>query len=339
MPDMRLVRFCTIVLVSKRTVWNNIELLTQDCVVRIIDQRKKDDRGNHLIIALAVSNIDFQLITDDGYIIIPDEERILLEYNLINISNFIALAERTKKTILSPKPSVAIQYFSDEELEILKSSNGFKGKSRSLIRPYSTFQLSDETLNFLSDRIDGAALLSEALAQENDGGRFKELVRFFERAFILPFSKIDKKMQQFLDLRMGYTRDEIRSWIALRDGAIHADSKFSKNLVFEIDVLPFIARMEQAAYDCLFNKDIWASKDTKRRTGWSPALISTNPFGDSAQLNRGNEEYTIDIKLYDEFSIFTRDNLSVLHPLHPPLWSCWEEEAQTSFPIEAIGEE
>lgn len=84
-------------------------------------------------------------------------------------------------------------------------------------------------------------------------------MRVFKRAFRLgPFDLIDPLAEFLAPGHVGYTHEEVRRWIELRQPATHADRR--PYFVLERDVQPVVERMIQAAYDVLFNKKIWQDK-------------------------------------------------------------------------------
>jgi len=109
-------------------------------------------------------------------------------------------------------------------------------------------------------------ILAEAFSTKHSVARYRELIRFLEHAFSRPLNQLEKKLSQFLTSGdLGYTRAEVQEWVAPRDGAIHGDRQQPEDLVMERDVRRFLPRMEQAAYDVLFNKAVWHDASQKRR--------------------------------------------------------------------------
>jgi hypothetical protein len=72
----------------------------------------------------------------------------------------------------------------------------------------------------------------------------------------------------YFDVLM-YGKDETYHWFrTLRDRAVHADKR--PDFALARDVEPVLSRVEQAAYDVLFNKLNWRSSDSDRRDVWTP---------------------------------------------------------------------
>ena len=134
-------------------------------------------------------------------------------------------------------------------------------------------------LGALSDRSEGLALLAEVLSSEHPVARYRELIRLFENAFARPIAQVEKKLAQFLKgADLGYSSNEVQKWIQLRDGSIHGDKKKTARLIMEADIRPIIPRMEQAAYDTLFNKTNWHefSKSRTERLRLTSATTAEN---------------------------------------------------------------
>ena len=97
----------------------------------------------------------------------------------------------------------------------------------------------------------------------------------FKRAFRLgPFDLIDPLAEFLAPGHVGYTHEEVRRWIELRQPATHADRR--PYFVLERDVQPVVERMIQAAYDVLFNKKI-CKTSPERRSAWSPTAGTSDP--------------------------------------------------------------
>jgi len=165
------------------------------------------------------------------------------------------------RTILSPHPSVALLPEGDNERKWIEESTGIISKRSAVPDAIFRIELNEKMLECLSDRLDGVALLAEMLSHTHSTGKYHELIRFFECAFQLSPTKMDKKLSQFLRKSgLGYDRDEVKTWLEIRNAATHADRKNDKNFVVELDVTKFIPRMEQAAYDVLLNKVKWRDR-------------------------------------------------------------------------------
>jgi hypothetical protein len=242
--------------------------------------------------------------TNDGLVEIPAGPRRQLEFVLETSANFVAVGERCSRSISSPSPCFALEAQSPEEKEWLSERSGFVGAEIRAIASGKA-QVDDETLaEALKDRLDGAALLAEALSHSHPTGRFHELLRLFERAFRSPPGRLTQPLSAFLaTARHGFDRDEIAGWLKLRGPATHADSR--PGFLLEADVRPVIARMEQAAYDVLLNKAEWRSTSTARRDAWQPSA-GTKSTGVDLFLSKG-EDVVIGFQVLDPFLSYPAD--------------------------------
>ena len=130
------------------------------------------------------------------------------------------------------------------------------------------FTTKDE-LACLNDR-EGIPLLAEAMSQDQMGGRFRDLLRVFERAFAESADRLVPMLPDFLALRprLVYSKTEAKYWIVrLRGRAIHADRHPP---LTGADLENYVDRILLAAYEVLFNKENWHSYDSSRRDVWTP---------------------------------------------------------------------
>lgn len=205
-------------------------------------------------------------VDEDGYLMAPDPETRLCEVALESVANILAVFARARRSIASASPYVALTDLSDEDRQFLECTKGFPhGYKLSVGANYSLNLGERDLLTALADRVEGLALLAEALSVEHAVARYRELLRFFENAFARPVTHLDKKLARFLgQAKLGYTRDEVREWFWHRHGAIHGDHQETHKLVFERDVRQFIPRLDQAAYEVLFNKKKWHDPSDER---------------------------------------------------------------------------
>jgi hypothetical protein len=203
-------------------------------------------------------------------------------------------------------------------------------KQRPLIS--ESLDLDESALNDLLDRLDGVKLLNEVVAHDHATGRYRDLVRLFERAFKLPPAKLSGPVAAFLDPRFGYTPDEVRVWFETqRDLATHADQR--NDFSVEADLRPVVDRMEQAARDVLFNKENWRDDTTDRRSMWTPCSGTDGPEG-MVFVTQGDSPPPLTAELIDEFGVFPM-NLGAAMEHTPEEW--WPREhpsASTTEPAQ-----
>ena len=219
-------------------------------------------------------------VTKENLVVVPEAERVRLERALETFANTLSVLEECSRSIASPFPSVAFRTETAEGRAWLKARTGIHRLSdvthiATLATPIA---LEDKPVQeAIADRPDGIALLAEVYAQSHALGRYRDLVRFFERAFSLAPSKLQAPLVQFLDARYAYTPDEIGSWIKVRDPATHSAPR--KTFALERDARPLLPRMEQAARDVLFNKALWGDPSLARRETWEPTAWTVTQKG------------------------------------------------------------
>lgn len=261
-------------------------------------------------------------------IVIPTEVRVPCEEAIEHVANLISALEGCSRSILSPIPCIALEYENEQEREFLQSSAGIRSEvsSSEVGLRFSIPRHDAQLMAALSDRMNGVALLAEAYSGGGESSRYRDFVRFFELAFALPSSKIEKKLARFLPPGMNYARQEITAWMEMRNPYSHADPGKGHFIASAADIRRFLMRMEQACLDVLFNKSKWMSAGPERRNVWTPTAISTSPTGDVV-ATQGKPLRTF-IRAYDEFGVYPRDLGAVVSIFHSK--TMYAEVAQTT---------
>jgi hypothetical protein len=210
--------------------------------------------------------------SDAGVIVIAAEIARQAENAIEHLADLAAIATSSRRTITSAVPCAGFSDVTSQDREWLAGCAGLSQPPRHLQLVPAGLAITDPAILALSDRYDGVQLLAEALADTHDTGRFRELARFFERAFRAQPAALVTPLAGFLSHydKLQYTRTEVEHWHALRNRATHAD-RASKAYALARDVRPVVMRVELAAYDVLFNKLNWNQPDTARRSTWHPA--------------------------------------------------------------------
>ena len=289
-----------------------------------IETSKITKDGEKIELCLVIASICTQesiILDQDNYIVVPETPRKACAYTIEILANMLSVFGRTKRTISSLAPSVAFSELSNEELKKLNSSEGIRENQRSYVSVPFKIDFSDKKFHTaLADRILGVALLAETLSSSHAVARYREFVRFFEHAFALPLPRLEKKLWQFLATSdLGYTRDEIKTWISLRHGATHADMLKTKILIFEPEIRPIIGRIEQAAYDVLFNKEVLQDSSKSRRNVLS-LITSTKGRNGDIKMAQG-AELSINIQVVDPFGVYPQNLIGGLTQI-PEGWWC-----------------
>lgn len=84
---------------------------------------------------------------------------------------------------------------------------------------------------------------------------------------------------------------------------------------------PVIARIEQAAYDVLWNKKTWKSSSKERRQVWRPR-VATLSATNALRITKGDDA-TFSLHMLDPFQAFSYDASFNLPELPPHLWASW----------------
>lgn len=300
-----LVRLATLYFSSLSDKWHSWAVSVGPVEIETLGWYKLE-ANIRLLVAAKIALRYRPKLTASKNVVIPERERKELEAEIESIANLIAVTERTKRSISSPMPPVALMADDEASRDFLEKAEGFLRKPCD----QASFRVPDridilEKLDLLSDRLDGISLIAESLSHNHATGKFHEYVRVFERAFRLPAKRLIEPLSVFLGTsNLGYTKAEITNWLReIRDSATHADEK--RNFVTESDVRPIVSRMEQAVYDVVFNKEGWRTPSTTRRNllAWPAGTQSSSGGIFSTQGLEGS----LEIHLLDEFCAFPLD--------------------------------
>jgi hypothetical protein len=285
-----------------------------------IGKQAPEPGRKRLLVHAELSLESFPVTDESGFVVIPDEPRMQCEAAIEVAASLVSIMCMCKRSISSPMPWVAFAPDTEEELRRLQETNGILHDP--VTREGASFAISPDPLilDGIADRFDGVTLLAESFAHENELGRYREFMRFFELAFALPVTQVGKKLSQFLTgAGLGYSRAEVESWLELRHGATHGDGKRAKRLVIEADVRPLIQRIKQAAFDVLFNKLDWGKASRSRRDLWRPTASTHAPTGKLCILQGSTVGF--EFHLLDAFGVYPFDLSACLDEL-PDTWWC-----------------
>lgn len=138
----------------------------------------------------------------------------------------------------------------------------------------------------LGDRIEGVALLAEALNSQSPLGRYSQLMRLFESAFRLgPYNLTEPLVNFLANSEHCFKAEEVKQWTDARAFALHADRR--PEIYLDSDVRPFEPRMLEAGYDVLLNKEKWRSKSSDRRHIWRAPSGTKGANNEGVYLARG----------------------------------------------------
>lgn len=254
----------------------------------------------------------------DGPIQIPHAERREIERAIEVACRLAALDRGTSHSVASPIPALGLI---PPEPGFLTSLDGVRVELAAQVTPLlgggPTCVIEDAKLQLVWDRLDGVAILTEALNAERDVGQFTQFWRLFERAFKAGHRDALPALTEFLlSSQHEFTVGEVEKWGEFRNPAVHANRRGS--LVLTSDVYMLLGRMREASFDVLFNKKTWWSGSAARRDGWRPATGSA--AGSNVTLTPGKAAH-LELVLPDPFGTFPYAFVRSIHELLPEaLW-------------------
>jgi len=298
---MKLVRFAFVNFEPRPILWKHWGLDVDGIKVGVEERELEKSKKLLRVIIFAEVKLDVLPHIENDILIVPEQPRKSAERAIEHLTNLVSVSEMCKKSISSSTPCVAFIPENEKERKYLEKSKGYSSELKKVVRfRYSTSQETIE--NNFEDRLDGYALLSEALSNQTAIGKFHEYMRLFERAFTLSSTKLIIPLSDFLK-SSGYTKDEINDWIyKYRHPATHADKK---DFILESDIRPIIPRIEQAAYEILFNKIKWRDPSTTKHSILEQDGGSKNGKEFFVKMKK---EPAIDIQLLDHYEIYPVDS-------------------------------
>lgn len=221
------------------------------------------------------ASTDVDLALDGPALAVVGEMTAGAEAALTEAADLLAIASQARHEVYSPRPYVFLEPTTGQERDLLA---GVERIALPPLRPGAARLAPGPHLNInfralLADRPVGVALLSSALSAGRGVAKLHDLMRVFENAFACAGVKLlVDPLTEFLKSYpwdVGYTRDEVRGWIKeLRNPATHADLTQARTVLLDPDIEPYLPRVEQAAYDVLFNKRDWHKPDSARLDRW-----------------------------------------------------------------------
>lgn len=205
---------------------------------------------------------------------VPREDIGAVDAALAQGANLLSVMCQSRYDVYSPRPYLFLEGETSEEVDQLEQCvkidlPAFR-PGPPLLAPGGHQKADFQAL--LADRPTGITLLGAALAAGHGVAKLHELMRLFENAFAVAGHRLVDPLAEFLRAHphdAGYTRGEVNTWVReLRDPATHADLSRSKRILLDPDVEAQLPRLEQAAYDVLFNKSRWHNVDTGRTPRW-----------------------------------------------------------------------
>lgn len=318
--ELHLLRLVTIIFNPAPKGGVDLPINTGEAWTKVLNTWKSEKETKVLL--AGVSRIQTPPEVDsEGQLTVPLEARIAAERAIETYADLVAISECTKRQIASALPWVALLPKDDEAVKWLSDKSGFAGLLVS--QPSFLNQIPHSALvKVCTDRMDGVKLLAEALSTESPTGRMHECVRLFELAFRTAGTRLVGPLAQFLaGAGMGYSQIEVDLWLNdVRNKATHADLNKQSNFILSGEVRPYVVRMQQAAFDVLFNKETWRTHSPMRRQVWTPDSFVSSSTNQAVQIKKGSTVPMVS-QMLDSFGAYPLDLSAAIKPI-PSNWWC-----------------
>ena len=263
----------------------------------------------YVLITSIVKLGNYPNLDENNSIKFPFKEISIAEKNIEKEASLLSVQTKSVREIFSPIPYFLFVYRTPEELDWLNNTSGYMISGEPTVSEYfSVHECQDVSPTLLADRASGVTLLSEALCHKNYMGKYRDYMRFFELAFSRKISQLSKKLYQILQgfSEANYTKQEVEEWIKHRNPSSHANQGA---FTTERSVKPYIQRIEQAAYDILYNKKDWNSYSKERRNIYFPSFFTISKDGKSGA--RPGTRITFSCHSNDEFQSYKMKNYHI----------------------------
>lgn len=247
-------------------------------------------------------------LDESNLVVVPVEARRAAEAAIVEYADLLAVTYQCRRIVRSPKPCLAVIAENEAEQAVLDGCGGIAAplirRPRALLLP--AMGPDWDLGSVVADRMDGVALLADALSEDGPIGQVHDMFRLFERAFATgPYGCIEM-MLDFLcsgPIDLGWGREEMEDWFGrLRSEVTHADRR--EKYARATDVQPYLPRIEVAAYDVLLNKASWRTTESRRR----PAVrLAAGVDVDGQTLRLQRPDVTAIAPWVDPFGVFPVD--------------------------------
>ena len=162
---MKLVRFVMLELGPNARAWEKFRMQRGPVTLGTLRNFGNND-GLRLFLAADLMLARYPERNSDLEVIVPEAERKRLEEALETAANLIAVATGERRRVTSPTPCVVFQPQDDDERAWLEESAGIAPTEtqRAFLGGAYDLELTEDVIGALEDRLDGVALLAEALA-------------------------------------------------------------------------------------------------------------------------------------------------------------------------------
>jgi hypothetical protein len=171
-----------------------------------------------LLISAELSLGSLPTQTSSGHIVIEGNLLRRCERAIEEFANLAAVVTQSRRALHSPIPEVAFNAVTEEERSWLDESAGIHRPGRYSGALHWNIEITERNVELLRDRSDGIALLAEALSEVYPTGRFRGMMRVFERGFKLSGTSLVNPVAAFLSHFGAFRFDqaEVGNWKRLR---------------------------------------------------------------------------------------------------------------------------
>ncbi|HYJ69279.1 MAG TPA: hypothetical protein VEX15_16640 [Nocardioidaceae bacterium] len=232
----------------------------------LISQASADESTVAVLVATLPTQIEEVSSVELAF---DENSRLRAEDGLRLFASSLAVQSQVPCRLWSPTPYLALAGDDDADRELLEQCVRIKLPKLKAFYPLAGPGLEwPLDLSSMTDRNSGVLLLGAAITASHGVAKLNELFRLFENAFAVAGTQLVDPLYGFLSTHpwnLGYTDQEVEDWVGnLRDPARHADLKRHATFAADHDVQHHLVRIEQAAYDVLFNKRSWHTTDPAR---------------------------------------------------------------------------
>jgi len=268
-------------------------------------------------------------LNDAGLVRVPHSIRQACEQLIQSAADVFSVMESVGRSVLSPKPCIALMPESDAETDLLRTAKGIEAPNASIVS--TSAAIDDALMPQLLDRLDGVASMAEANSSTTVIGEFHELMRVFERAFAVNGGGLVGPLTKFLEGadRLGYTKSEVQTFVReTKNISSHLEAWKQRDFYLDASSRALTGRMRQAALDVLFNKRVWHNPAPARREVWRPSVGTSAP---GAPFVVEGEEAAASFEVLDPYGAFPLD--AAAENLVPEGWYSWPSDPSAGFRV------
>jgi hypothetical protein len=293
-----------------------LKFVENDIVIVVCNKSCENGSTNFLI--LGEYELEYKpKITAENEVVIDNDLLQKIDSTIEKVADFLSVSFSSERIISSFSPFVAFEADDESESQWLNRKDGIKinfirNNPTTIYNEIDLFKYSKN----LDDREGGIKILSEVINCNHKSGKFRDLIRFYERSFGVSGDDLIEPLTNFLKgNKFCYSKQEIKNWLGHRNPITHADKR--KNIVFEKDVAPFIQRMLQAAKFILLNKKVWKDSSYSTRNLWKPKCGTSDSTGKlfTTQDSTSTIQF-VPMDIFNSFALDTKVGIQFVSKLY-----------------------